>query len=254
MRARRLMARDPPLATGQPNAWQASIRAQPTDELIGLFSGLKACAATPPKRARASGVLQERARIDAGAAAGMPKRARRSGCLGRWTIGAKMSSSRSSKWADEEPNTRRQARPSSPSPRAVSSIDRTITPALPSSSGCARSISAKSHSRPCFARSRELRKGEPAAIGWVAEQSSCRSPGTVSSLVRVPPPIVSAASRTVTPTPFRASSTAQASPLGPEPTTIASLKRPGEALRRPKRHRGRRRPGGRSARRATAGG
>ena len=41
--------------------------------------------------------------------------------------------------------------------------------------------------------------------------------------MRVPPPIRSSASSTVTPTPFRASSTAQASPLGPEPTTIASL-------------------------------
>ncbi len=32
--------------------------------------------------------------------------------------------------------------------------------------------------------------GAPAAIGWTAEQSSCSSPGSVSSLVRAPPPIV----------------------------------------------------------------
>jgi hypothetical protein len=113
------IAREPPLATGQPNAWQASIRAQPTDELIGLVSGAKAWAATPPKSARACGVLNERASTEAGAAAGMPKRASRIGCFGRWMIGTSMSSSRSSKWADEDPKTRCQAGPSSPSPRAV---------------------------------------------------------------------------------------------------------------------------------------
>ena len=97
-----------------------------------------------------------------------------------------MSSSSSPKCAEVEPKTRRQAAPSSPSPRAVSSIERTITPALPSSSGCARSISGHSHSSPCRSRSSERRKGEPTAIGWVAEQSSWSNPGTVSSLDRAP--------------------------------------------------------------------
>ena len=41
----------------------------------------------------------------------------------------------------------------------------------------------------------------------------------------MPPPIVSSASSTVTSTPARASATAQASPLGPEPTTVAVLTR-----------------------------
>ena len=57
----------------------------------------------------------------------------------------------------------------------------------------------------------------------MAEQWSCSSPGTIASLVRVPPPISSAASSTVTSTPGRARVTAAASPLGPPPTTIAVL-------------------------------
>ena len=48
-----MIAREPPLATGQPNAWHASISAQPTDELIGRVSGAKAWAATPPNSALA---------------------------------------------------------------------------------------------------------------------------------------------------------------------------------------------------------
>lgn len=55
----------------------------------------------------------------------------------------------------------------------------------------------------------------------MAAQTSCTNPGSVSSAERVPPPIVSARSRTRTDTPARASATAPASPLGPEPTTIA---------------------------------
>ena len=68
-----------------------------------------------------------------------------------------------------------------------------------------------------------MKNGDPDAIGWTAEHSSCRTPGTVSSLVRVPPPIVSSASSTVTSTPSVASAAAQASPFGPEPTTMARV-------------------------------
>ena len=111
------------------------------------------------------------------------------GWRGTCSTGFMMSSSSSPKCAEGEPKTRRQAAPSSPSPSAVSSIERTITPTLPSSSGCARSTSGHSHSSPCRSRSSDRRNGDPTAIGWVAEQSSWSSPGTVSSLVRVPPPM-----------------------------------------------------------------
>jgi hypothetical protein len=48
----------------------------------------------------------------------------------------------------------------------------------------------------------------------------------MSSVVRVPPPIVSAASSTVTSTPSRASAAAHPRPFGPVPTTIALVTTP----------------------------
>jgi hypothetical protein len=61
-----------------------------------------------------------------------------------------------------------------------------------------------------------------ATNGWIAEQTSWRKPGSVSSALRVPPPIASLASRTRTDRPAWASVTAAASPLGPAPRTTAS--------------------------------
>jgi len=52
----------------------------------------------------------------------------------------------------------------------------------------------------------------------MAEQISWRKPGSVSSSVRAPPPMVSFASRTMTENPSRARRMAAASPFGPEPT------------------------------------
>src|SRR5262249_21542477 len=66
------------------------------------------------------------------------------------------------------------------------------------------------------------KNGDRIAIGWTAEQRSCRKPGRVSAAERVPPPISSRASSTSTEQPARASWTAAARPLGPAPTTTAS--------------------------------
>src|SRR5690606_23572651 len=79
-------------------------------------------------------------------------------------------------------------------------------------------------STPCAARSKARRKGEAHAIGCTAEQrSKARSAESSGSrTVRAPPPIVGCASSTRTPRPARASVTAAARPLGPEPTTTAS--------------------------------
>ncbi len=81
-----------------------------------------------------------------------------------------MSSFNASKLAEDDPKIRRHAFPSSPSPAAVSSIDCTITPAVPSSSGWARSTSGQAHSSPWRSSSSEFRNGDPTAIGWTAEQ------------------------------------------------------------------------------------
>src|SRR5205823_13681009 len=78
------------------------------------------------------------------------------------------------------------------------------------------------HSSPYSARRSPAKNGEAAAIGWIAEQTSCTKPGNVNSALRVPPPMVGSASWTRTRRPARASSMAAERPLGPLPTTTAS--------------------------------
>ena len=134
-----------------------------------------------------------------------------------------MSSVSGSYHCEGGPKIRFQRRPDPPSPAAVASIERSIAAPPPPSSGWARSTSGQSHSSPWRSSSSETTAGDATAIGWVALCSSCSRPGTVSSELRVPPPIVSSASITVTSTPRLASTAAQASPLGPEPTTTALL-------------------------------
>ena len=78
------------------------------------------------------------------------------------------------------------------------------------------------NSRPYFGRGSCEKKGDDAAKGCTAEQTSWIKPGRVSSADRAPPPIVSFASRTQTDRPERAISMAADNPFGPDPITIAS--------------------------------
>ncbi len=57
----------------------------------------------------------------------------------------------------------------------------------------------------------------------MALHTSWTKPGRVSSSDRHPPPAVASASSTTTESPARASVIAAASPLGPAPTTTASV-------------------------------
>ena len=142
-----VIEREPPRATGQPPAWQATISAIPTAELSGRVSGLNACAATPPNSARACGVLTEArehgrrqprpAARSAPAAAGASAR----GAIGRNRSSLSASNAARRAAEDAPPGGRRRA----PRPAAVASIDCSITPALPSSSGWARSTSGQHH-------------------------------------------------------------------------------------------------------------
>src|SRR6266508_1646534 len=102
-----------------------------------------------------------------------------------------------------------------PSPAAVSASVRSSTTASPSSA-CAAGAGGSIHSS-----SRPANAGELRASGSTAAQMSWRKPGSVSSAVRQPPPIESAASCPVTSRPASASLIAPASPFGPDPTTTA---------------------------------
>ena len=218
-----VMAREPPSATGQPPRWPAVISMVPTAEVSGRSSGRLMWAAQPPKSARAASVRKRRARTVAGSAGAQPE----PGQLHRVaTAGARSGRAprgracRSGRRAGRRPRAtgrrRRRARPRSRRP------SRAAPPPYRRRAGARRRSPASA--RPGRARraAASERKGEPTPKGWIAEQTSCSSPGTVSSSVRVPPPIVSRASSTVTESPRWASVTAAASPLGPEPTTTAS--------------------------------
>lgn len=67
------------------------------------------------------------------------------------------------------------------------------------------------------------KKKEGGCSGWKPEHSSWRSPGSVASADRAPPPGCAAASSTVTSMPLRARVRAAESPFGPLPTTIADV-------------------------------
>ncbi len=136
-----VMAAEPPSGTGQPCRWPAAVSMTPTEAVNGRDSGLNTWAAEPANRARAWGVLKRRASTEAGRAARSPNRAIPTGWSGQRTTGPRTSSARVSKPLTSGPNTPRQAFASGPSPAHVSSSERTITPAEPSSSGWARSTS-----------------------------------------------------------------------------------------------------------------
>ena len=106
--------------------------------------------------------------------------------------------------------------------RRSSSTARSSSATRPPSSGCARGMSGWIHSRPCSASGNERIAGDAAPSGWIAEQTSCTNPGSVSSSERVPPPTTGPASTTSTRQPAIASVAAATRPLGPAPTTTAS--------------------------------
>ena len=105
---------------------------------------------------------------------------------------------------------------------AVSSRDLFKITALSLSRGCARGTGGCIHSTPNRSSSRDRKNGDASARGCMAAQTSWRKPGRVSSFVRMPPPIVSPASRRRTDRFSLAMVMAAASPLGPDPTTTAS--------------------------------
>src|SRR5579862_8488257 len=105
---------------------------------------------------------------------------------------------------------------------AVSSTERVTTAARPPSSGWANSTGALANRTPRAGRSKRRKNGEARASGCAAEQTSCQKPGSVSSSVRHPPPIVGAPSITRTFRPAADRVTAAARPFGPLPTITAS--------------------------------
>ena len=135
------MLAEPPSGTGQPCLWPAANSMVATEAEVSRLSGRNTWAADPANSALACGVRNRLTRRLAGRPARRPNRAIRNGWSGQRTIGPSTSWARSSKPATSGANVRRQAGPSTPRPAQVSSSERTITPAEPSSRGWVRSIS-----------------------------------------------------------------------------------------------------------------
>ena len=216
----------PPRTSGQSKRCASVARTMPNAEVSGADSATIEWAAMPVNNARAAASRKtSRGSIVAGASDGSPNRASRSGWRGNRTGGPRTWSARRSHSRASGPSSPAHAGPSRPSPSTVASSEWWRSTARSGRSRCAKATGGCTHSTPWRARSTDRKKGDPAASGTTVLHRSWRKPGSVSSLVRIPPPNVSAASMTCTDRPARASSIAAASPFGPEPTTTASRPR-----------------------------
>ena len=219
------IACDPPSATTHPLRVPGDDQHQPdraaSSDGRGDRSRVRRCRTRVPGRL---GAPQPRARAAAGSTAVAPKRAN----VDRMSRDAQHRL-RSVGEQVVEPRDHRREQPT-PAPAVASeavrgAVDRSVQNAGRSVVQRMGTVDRRLQpaSRPSEARSSSARNGDAAAIGWTAEQWSCTRPGTIICELRVPPPIVSLASSTVTSSPARASRAAAASPFGPPPTTIAEV-------------------------------
>ena len=192
--------RDPPSATGHPWRWPAARMPMPDRRGHRVVQGPEGVRGDPAEQGpRLVGVRTTWPRWMRAARWAHRTGPASAGGAGTRSSGPMMSSARSSKLADGHPNSPRQRDPSAPRPAAV-----WLDGAVQHARRCRRRAGGRSRSRATASAARSApgrgrsENGEPTAIGWIAEQWSCSRPGTISSLVRVPPPISSAASSTVT--------------------------------------------------------
>ena len=170
----------------------------PADAVTGRFSGRKLCAAQPTKSARAGSVRNRRLKTVAGSTERRPNRAiRPDGSETARADPARLGPVR--RICHQGPEDPPPCIAFAPSPSAVRPATGRAVRAEPLSSGIAKSISGQRQLQAVLGeRQRRQDSGDATPNGWTAEQTSCCTPGRVSSLVRVPPPISSAASSTVT--------------------------------------------------------
>ena len=177
----------PPAGNGQPTRWPRAPMATPNAVVNGRSSGRTAWAASPAKRAAPRLAVQPARRRGR-----RPQRREAEAGQGDRVPGDDSGDSRSStNGVPTDSNgaiSRRHAAPSAPSPAAVSSTERCRT------RRAARQRMGERHVRVDPPHARELssgsdrRAGRRPRAGWIAEQTSWRKPGSVSSAVRHPPP------------------------------------------------------------------
>ena len=168
---------------------------------------------------------RRRASAEAEASAGRPNLAMATGCRGGRSDRSQDASQEPPGLGVRDQRAQQAApcAPSRPSPSAVSARERCSSdgPIIGRGRGPRGHLGMRqldAH-RP---RSRVAKNGDTSAVATTVAHGSWTKPGNVDASDRRPPPAVGAASRTRTRNPARASVMAAASPLGPEPTTIAS--------------------------------
>ena len=197
----RVIACEPPSATGQPWRWAALPSTTPTaEDMRRRTAGTRGRRRRRTARCRRA-CATHRASTLAGSAGMAPKRGQGSGWAGTWSTGREeVLGDRRSKSLGERCRTApASARPSPPgSWAAVCSSERYAAAPSPPSSGWEYCTSGQRQRSPSARRGRtRARTALSSASGWAAEHSSWIRPGSVSSPQRVPPPIRSAASSTV---------------------------------------------------------
>ena len=206
-------------------------KSSPTAALTGRVSGRMEWAAQPASSARARSPRNHlRLSVLAGSSAGAPKPASSSGWRGR-CAGPRISADQRIRMVEERADEPLVCR------GVLSHGSRGHLQGFAQDDGCLafeRMGDGRARldpGQPMFSE-REVEQGTATGSRADARPSRRRGgiPGSVSSAVRVPPPIESAASSTSTAAPLRASSTAAARPLGPLPMTTAS-RRAGKANR-----------------------
>src|SRR5581483_8629817 len=222
------IACDPPRGNGHPTLCASVSSASANPALGRVSSGSIECAAFPANTARArlpskapratDSAEPSTARSDRTEPPTPSSRNSRNGAYGSSGNGERSTGSTARHPSASEPTSRRYGAASRPSCDAVSSRLRVTSTASSSSNGCATHAGDSSHST---SRSSSLKQADERPSGWIAEQTSWRKPGSVSSSVRMPPPIVGSASWTRTSSPARARVIAAARPFGPDPTTTA---------------------------------
>ena len=143
---------DPPRGSGQPTACPVIPSTRPKAAVSGRSSGSIACAASPAKSAARPLAAEQRAAPAWPRARPRAARSRAiaSGWRGTRRTGPSSARASPSQCADQRSRTAAARRPRpAPSSRAVSSTERSSTPAVPSSRGCARGSGGWIHSSPC---------------------------------------------------------------------------------------------------------
>src|SRR6266550_4683769 len=167
------IACDPPRGNGQPYVWARPRRPRPNPAVPLRSSGRTEWAAAPRNSAWVCGVGSRLATLVAPRTAVAAKMPALPGFRARQLTGPKRRGAMST-----------AGRMSFTYSRPRVSGERSTRSAVPSSNGCASAAGDSIHST---SRPSDRKNGDAAPSGWMAEQTSCRNPGSVSSRVRVLP-------------------------------------------------------------------